>query len=111
MPFAYTVTDNNASPATDRATVTIEVIPTSIPGVNEPPVANDDTNTTEKDVNVGGTVLPNDSDPDGDAITVTSALADTDGDGSVDDNLPVGVATPIYGRNASEARWRQARSR
>ena len=40
---------------------------------------------------------------DGDAITVTSALADTDGDGQVDDNLPVGVATPIFGRNASDS--------
>ncbi len=101
VPFAYTVTDNNASPATDRATVAIEVIPTSVPGVNEPPVANDDTNTTEQDVTVGGNVLPNDSDPDGDVITVTSALADTDGDGSVDDNLPIGTPTPISGTNAS----------
>ena len=74
-------------------------------------MANDDTNTTEQDVTVGGNVLPNDSDPDGDAITVTSALADTDGDDSVDDTLPVGIPTPIYGRIPRKARWLQARSR
>ncbi|TAD88213.1 MAG: hypothetical protein EAY75_05530, partial [Bacteroidetes bacterium] len=100
-PFAYTITDNNTSPATSSATVAIEVIPESVPGVNEPPVANDDTNTTEQDVNVSGSVLPNDSDPDGDVITVTSSLADTDGDGQVDDPLTLGTPTSVQGTSAS----------
>ncbi|HKK79545.1 MAG TPA: Ig-like domain-containing protein, partial [Phaeodactylibacter sp.] len=39
----------------------------------------------------------NDSDPDGDPITVVSALADTDGDGQADDILPVGTPTAVFG--------------
>ncbi|MCB0561862.1 MAG: cadherin-like domain-containing protein, partial [Phaeodactylibacter sp.] len=97
VPFEYTVTDDNANPAVDDATVTIEVIGSSVPNVNEPPVANDDTNTTEKDITVSGNVLPNDSDPDGDPITVTSALVDSDGDGLVDEPLTLSTPTPVYG--------------
>ncbi len=40
--------------------------------INNPPVANADTNTTGVDVPVMGTVLPNDFDPNGDSISVTS---------------------------------------
>uniref|UniRef100_UPI0035943CA9 Ig-like domain-containing protein n=1 Tax=Haliscomenobacter sp. TaxID=2717303 RepID=UPI0035943CA9 len=99
VPFTYTATDNNISPASDNATVTIEVIPLSTPGTNEPPVANDDTNTTEKDTNVSGNVLPNDSDPDGDPITVTSALVATGVDGIVNDLLTLGTPTTVYGKD------------
>ena len=42
-------------------------------------------------------MLTNDYDLEDDNQTVTSALADTDGDGLVDDTLPIGVATPVYG--------------
>ena len=77
-------------------------MPVSVPGVNEPPVANDDTNTTEKDVNVSGNVLPNDSDPDGDLITVTSILADTDGDGQIDDPITVGTQPPYMALDTSD---------
>ncbi|TXS88888.1 tandem-95 repeat protein, partial [Parahaliea maris] len=41
------------------------------PPVNNPPDAVDDTFTTEVNTPVSGTVFPNDSDPDGDAFTVT----------------------------------------
>ena len=98
VPFRYTITDDNpAGFSTDAATVAIEVIGESDPNNNEPPVANDDTQTTEQDTDVSGNVLDNDSDPDGDPITVVSALADTDGDGQVDDILPVGTPTTLYG--------------
>jgi len=41
---------------------------------NDPPVAADDTNTlTEDDTSVAGNVLTNDTDPDGDPITVSNA--------------------------------------
>ena len=100
VPFEYTVTDDNSiSPSTDDATVVIEVIPASDPNNNEPPVANDDTQTTEQGISVDGNVMDNDSDPDGDPVTVTSALADTDGDGQIDDVLLLSTSTPIYGED------------
>ena len=70
VPFEYTVTDDNSiSTSTDDATVAIEVIPASDPTNNEPPVANDDTQTTEQGIPVNGNVMDNDSDPDGDPIS------------------------------------------
>ena len=96
VPVEYVVVDANG--ATDTASLDIDIIPTDDPTQNDPPVANDDTNTTEINTNVNANVIdPNDSDPDGDVLTVTAALADTDGDGIVDDVLPVGTITPIYG--------------
>ncbi|MGI9360094.1 MAG: Ig-like domain-containing protein, partial [Parasphingorhabdus sp.] len=41
-------------------------------GRARPPVASDDAATTDEDTPVSGNVLGNDSDPDGDALTVTS---------------------------------------
>ena len=65
--FEYTISDGQGG--TDTATVTITITP-----VNDPPVANDDTNTTPEDVAllvaVPG-VLGNDTDVDGDSLTVT----------------------------------------
>ena len=58
-----------------------------------------DINQTPVDVPVSGNVLTNDYDLEGNSQTVTSALADTDGDGLVDDPLTVGTATAIYGTN------------
>ena len=69
--FEYQVCDGGNPQACDTATVYIEVLPLSGPD-NEPPVANADTNTTEVDTPVSGNVLPNDFDPDGDPIVVTS---------------------------------------
>ena len=98
VPVAYIAVDDNGNPATDTATLSIEVMPTDDPAQNDPPVANDDTNTTEMDTDVAGNVIdPNDSDPEGDALTVTSALVDTDGDGIVDEPLTLSLPTPIYG--------------
>ncbi len=69
--FEYTVCDNGNPQACDTATVYIEVLPLPT-GENEPPVANADTNTTEVNVPVNGTVTSNDYDPDGDDFSVTS---------------------------------------
>jgi hypothetical protein len=69
---------------TDTATVTVTVGP-----VNDAPVANDDVATTNEDVAVSIQVLANDTDPDGDSLTIDSftqpangAVADN-GDGTV----------------------------
>jgi len=62
--FTYTASDGHGGTAT--ATVTITVNP-----VNDPPRAVDDAATTPPDVPVQINVLANDSDPDGDALTVS----------------------------------------
>jgi large repetitive protein len=59
----------------------------------------------------GGNVLSNDFDPEGDNQTVTSALADTDGDGLADDPLTIGVPTAVYGLDGNGNRCRRGRSR
>jgi CshA-type fibril repeat protein len=66
--FTYTVRDANGG--TDTATATI-----TITGVNDAPVAVNDTATTPEDTPVTITVLANDSDVDGDTLSVASASA------------------------------------
>ena len=64
--FTYTITDGNGNE--DTATVQFTVSTAE----NNPPVAIDDSATTSFETSVNGNVLANDSDPDGDAITVVS---------------------------------------
>ncbi len=66
VPVAtYTVSDGKGG--TDQGTLTLNVTP-----VNDPPVASDDTGTTPEDTPLSGGVLPNDTDVDGDTLTVVS---------------------------------------
>ncbi|MDH5546946.1 MAG: tandem-95 repeat protein [Gammaproteobacteria bacterium] len=67
--FNYTVSDGNGG--TDTATVNLTVNP-----VNDAPVANDDTASTAEDTPVlTSTVLINDSDIDGDTLSISAADA------------------------------------
>ena len=69
--FSYTVSDGNGG--TDTATVTI-----TVNGLNDAPVAGDDTATTDQDTATGGNVLTNDTDPDdNDTLTVTAQTLTT----------------------------------
>ncbi len=70
--ISYTVEDGNGG--TDTATVTVTVTP-----VNDDPVANDDTSSTDYNTAVVVDVLANDTDVDGDTLTVTGATS-PDGD-------------------------------
>ncbi|HCE3035762.1 TPA: tandem-95 repeat protein [Vibrio parahaemolyticus] len=63
--ITYIVTDGDL---TDEANVTVTVTP-----VNDSPVAVDDTVSTEEDTAVTIDVLPNDSDVDGDKLSIESA--------------------------------------
>ncbi len=63
--FTYTVSDGHGGTAT--AIVTVTVTP-----VNDPPVAGDDSATTPEDTAVMVSVLGNDSDVDGDTLSVAS---------------------------------------
>ncbi len=65
--FDYTVSDGKGGSAS--ATVTVTVNGT----VNAPPVAVDDSGTTAQNAPVTIPVLANDSDPDGDPLTVVAA--------------------------------------
>ncbi|SFR48576.1 cadherin-like domain-containing protein [Litoreibacter janthinus] len=70
--ISYEISDSNGG--TDTAIHTIEVTP-----VNDDPVANDDTASTDEDAPVTIDVLGNDTDVDGDDLTVTEATS-PDGD-------------------------------
>ncbi|MBT3028836.1 MAG: tandem-95 repeat protein, partial [Candidatus Thiodiazotropha sp. (ex Ctena orbiculata)] len=86
--FTYTVDDGNGG--TDTATVTV-----TVGAVNDAPVAADDTIGTDEDTPVTVDVLPNDSDPDGDTLTVTSVTQGTNGAVTID---PVS-GNPVYTPN------------
>jgi hypothetical protein len=64
--FTYTVSDDKGG--TDSAVVSVTIDP-----VNDDPVARDDTATTPQDAPVTILVLNNDSDVDGDTLTVSTA--------------------------------------
>ncbi|HEX8640668.1 MAG TPA: Ig-like domain-containing protein [Allosphingosinicella sp.] len=63
--FTYTASDGTA---TDAATLTV-----TVSGLNDAPVANDDNNATDENSPVSGNVLANDTDVDGETLTVTNA--------------------------------------
>jgi hypothetical protein len=101
VPAIYTVTDDGSPAATDTATLTIDVFG-SEPLAPNPPVAQDDTNTTEIGVPVSDNVItPNDTDPDGQTLTVISVLMDTDGDGLADDTVVAGATATVYGKDVN----------
>ena len=62
--FSYTASDGTAS---DTATLTVTVT-----GLNDAPVANDDTAATDENTTVSGNVLANDTDVDVETLTVTN---------------------------------------
>jgi len=70
--FTYTVSDGNGGTAT--ATVSVTVNP-----VNDAPVANNDLATTNEDTPVTVNVVANDSDVEGDSLTVSGVTQGTNG--------------------------------
>jgi len=77
--FTYTIADGNGGTAT--ATVTVTVI-----AVNDPPLAQDDSSSTEEDTPVIILVLSNDSDPDSDDLSVDGVTQPTNGTASNNGN-------------------------
>ncbi|MCU7880520.1 MAG: retention module-containing protein [Candidatus Thiodiazotropha sp. (ex Lucinoma aequizonata)] len=88
--FTYTIDDGNGG--TDTATVTV-----TVGGVNHTPVAVDDTVSTAEDNPVTVDVLPNDTDPDGDTLTVTSVTQGTNGSVAID----LVSGNPVYTPNSN----------
>jgi hypothetical protein len=87
--FTYTVQDDGGATAT--ATVSVSVAP-----VNDAPQADDDTATTPSGTAVEIDVLANDSDLDGDALTIQSAGAPATGSVTVNDGSGTGADTLTY---------------
>jgi len=77
--FEYTITDNQ-----DEASATVKV--TVAPKTNHAPVAKDDEATTEYEKSVTIDVLANDSDEDGDTLTVISTTTPANGTTTIDNN-------------------------
>lgn len=74
VPLGYTAEDENG--LIDAASLSIKVVAAIILNENNSPIANNDNVITDKTVPVNGHVLGNDSDPDGDALTVTNMNID-----------------------------------
>ena len=76
--FNYAVCDNNSPQACDTTYVHLTITP-----VNDAPVALDDNNSTNEDVPVSGTVLPNDSDVENDGLLVNTVLVENPSNGII----------------------------
>ncbi len=74
--FSYTISDGNAASATASVTV-------SVMAVNDAPLAADDSVVTLEDTAVVIDVLQNDTDVDGDTLTITAAGSATNGATSI----------------------------
>ena len=99
--FGYTISDGNGG--TDTATITVEVTP-----VNDDPVAVDDGGftTAEKTATTiaAASLLSNDSDADGDSLSITGVDAVSAQGGAVTLNPDGSVAyTPVGGFNGEDS--------
>jgi subtilisin family serine protease len=93
--FDYSISDGNGGTATAHVAVSVVL-------VNQPPVAVDDAASVNEDASVVVSVLANDSDPDGGAITVTSVGSAAHGSTTLN---PDGTVTyvPTANSNGSDA--------
>jgi VCBS repeat-containing protein len=101
--FTYEVCDNGSPSLCSTATVFINVMPLPNPSANDAPVAVNDAFVGSGNTTLTGQVLSNDMDADGNTLTVTAALVDSDGDGNADDALTLGSGTTVYGTNEAGA--------
>ena len=76
--FTYTVGDN------DGATSNVATVTVTVTDVQDPPVAVDDSATTDEDTPVDIDVLANDTDPDGDELTISDYDPSSTQGGTVD---------------------------
>lgn len=89
IPVAnYTISDGQGG--SDTANLVLSIIPNAAPdAVNDGPV------TVQEDTPVSGNVLANDTDPNGNPLTVAGFSIDTNGDGVQEFFVPGQVATII----------------
>ena len=88
--FSYTVSDGNGG--TDTANVSVTVTEQ-----NDPPVANDDTASTNEDEAVTINTIANDTDPDGDTLSLTNTTSPAHGSVAIVNSTSVRyVPSPNY---------------
>ena len=80
--FTYEVSDGNGGVAQGAVTITVN-------GVNDLPVANNDSVITPEDISINVEVLTNDFDVDGDALSIVSVTNVTNGIAVINANLVV----------------------
>jgi len=73
--FVYEIDDGNGG----SATATVDVTVTAVVSINSPPVALDDVAEATQGQQINFNILANDSDPDGDALTVSIVVAPENG--------------------------------
>lgn len=78
--FTFVATDNHGATS---AAATVDI---TVNGVNDAPTASDDSATTDEDTTVWIDVLANDSDVDGDALSVAASTSPTHGSTSLPGN-------------------------
>ncbi len=93
--FSYTVEDGHGG--SDTAVVTITITP-----INDSPVAADDNAATAEDMAVTLNVLANDTDVDGDTLSITAVTTPTQGTAVVnaDDTITYTPAPDFYGSDS-----------
>lgn len=91
VPMEYTIENNDKQ--TDTTSLTIEVIPNAHSKDNNLPIAQDDAYTTIVGKPITSNILSNDSDVDGNALTVSGIKQGTT-------TITAGTATPISGIDA-----------
>jgi DNA/RNA endonuclease G (NUC1) len=92
--FTYTMSDGHGGTATANVSVTINA-------VNDAPVANDDSATTDEDTSVNINVLTNDADVDGDSMTVSAVTQGAHG--SVSNNGSNVTYAPVADYHGSDS--------
>ena len=92
--FSYEIGDGNGG--SETATVTVNVAP-----VNDQPIAQNDAATTKQDTAVSINVLANDSDVDGDNLTIASVAAGNNGTTEIIGNEI--IYTPEAGFNGEDS--------
>lgn len=99
----YTICDDGTPQSCDTTTLRISVNPWPDPvdPAQNSTDANDDENISYGEP-VSNSVSINDGDAEGDTFSVTGLLADTDGDGFVDDVISVGGIHTVYGTDENE---------
>jgi hypothetical protein len=94
----YTIADNKDNAAVDTALLRITVNPYT--ALTNSIIANNDENISYGAA-VGGNVISNDRDPQGNTFSVTGFKFDTDGDGTADGTGTVGTPVAIGGKTTS----------
>ncbi|HEX7181652.1 MAG TPA: Ig-like domain-containing protein [Thermoanaerobaculia bacterium] len=92
--FTYTVSDGNGGTATATVSITISA-------ANDSPVAGNDSRSTNEDTAVTISVLTNDSDPDGDTLSISAVTQGAKG--AVTFNASSVTYTPVANANGSDS--------